>query len=93
MYAANFILARLLSPSKTRRFLIFEVGDDIDDSLSRISRFLVVDELDNAFDPAENDDGDIVEDKFVDNRGDTVEGVESNGRDTTTDEPTTFAIV
>ena len=58
-YAANFVLARLLSPSKTRRFLIFGVDDDIDDSLSRKSRFLVVDKLDDTFDPAENDDGDI----------------------------------
>ena len=57
-YAANFVLARLLSPSKTRRFLIFEVDDNIDDSLSRKSRFLVVDKLDDAFDAAENDDGD-----------------------------------
>ena len=58
-YAANFVLARLLSPSKTRRFLIFEVDDNIDESLSRTSRFLVVDKLDDTFDPAENDDGDI----------------------------------
>ena len=92
-YAANFVLARLLSPSKTRRFLIFDVVDDIDDLLSRTSRFLVVDELDDAFDAAENDDGDIDEDEFVDDREDTVEGVESNGRDTTTDEPTTLAMV
>jgi hypothetical protein len=54
---------------------------------------LVVDELDDAFDAAENDDGDIDEDEFVDDREDTVEGVESNGRDTTTDEPTTLAMV
>jgi hypothetical protein len=73
--------------------LIFDVVDDIDDSLSRTSRFLVVDELDDAFDAAENDDGDIDEDEFVDDREDTVEGVESNGRDTTTDEPTTLAMV
>ena len=78
------------------RFLIFEVVEYIDDSSSRMSRFLVVpvvDDLDNAFDAAENDDRDIDEDEFVDDREDTVEGVESNGRNTTTNEPTTLAIV
>jgi hypothetical protein len=54
---------------------------------------LVVDELDDAFDAAENDDGDMDEDEFVDDREDTVDGVESNERDTTTDEPTTLAMV
>lgn len=73
--------------------MIFDNVDDIDDSLSRTSRFLVVDELDDAFDAAENDDGDMDEDEFVDDREDTVEGVESNERDTTTDEPTTLAMV
>jgi hypothetical protein len=93
-YAANFVLVRPLSRSRTRRFLIFDNVDDIDDDpLSRTSRLLVIDELDDAFDAAENDDGDIDEDEFVDNREDTVEGVESNERDTTTDEPTTFAMV
>jgi len=92
-YAANFVLVRLLSPSRTRRFLILDIVDDIDDSLSRTSRFLVVDELDDAFDAAENDDGDIDKDEFVNDWEDTVEGVESNERDTTTDEPTTLAMV
>jgi len=49
--------------------------------------------LDDAFDAAENDDGDIDEDEFVDDREDTVDGVESNFCDTTTDEPTTLAMV
>ena len=91
-YAANFVLVRLLSLSRMRRFLMFDNVDDIDDSLST-SRFFVVDELDDAFDAAENDDGDMDEDEFVDDREDTVEGVESNERDTTTDEPTTLAMV
>ena len=82
-YAANFfgfVLARLLLSSRMRRFLIFEVVDDIDN---------VVDDLDDAFDAAENDDGEIANDEFVDDREDTVEGVESNGDDTTKDEPIT----
>ena len=57
-----------------------------------MSRFLVVpvvDDLDDAFDAAENDDGEIAKDEFVDDREDTVEGVESNGDDTTKDEPMT----
>ena len=72
-YAANFVLVRLLSLSRMRRFLMFDNVDDIDDSLSTTSRFFVVDELDDAFDAAENDDGDIDEDEFVDDREDTVE--------------------
>ena len=87
-YAANFISVRLLSPSRIRRFLIFDI-----DSLSKTSRFLVIDELDDTFDAAENDDGDIDEYKFVDDREETVDGVERDGRDTTTDEPTTLAMV
>ena len=62
------------------RFLIFDVVDDIDN---------VVDDLDDAFDAADNDDGEIANDEFVDDREDTVEGVESNGDDTTKDEPMT----
>ena len=50
-----------------------------------------VDKLDNAFDAADNDDRDIAEDKFFDNREDTVKGVESSGDNTTTDEPLTSA--
>jgi len=73
--------------------LIFDIVDDIADSLSKTSRFLVVDELDDAFDAAENDDGDIDEYEFVDDREETVDGVERDGRDTTTDEPTTLAMV
>lgn len=61
-YAANFVLVRLLSLSRMRRFLMFDNVDDIDDSLSTTSRFFVVDELDDAFNAAENDDGDIDED-------------------------------
>ena len=92
-YAANFISVRLLLPSRIRRFLIFDIVDDIADSLSKTSRFLVVDELDDAFDAAENDDGDIDEYEFVDDREETVDGVERDGRDTTTDEPTTLTMV
>ena len=73
--------------------MIFEVDNVIDNLLSRTSRFVVVDELDDAFDAAEKDDGDIDKDKFVDDWEDTVEGVESNGRDTTTNKPTTLAMV
>ena len=87
-YAANFISVRLLSPSRIRRFLIFDI-----DSLSKTSRFLVVDELDDAFEVTENDDGDINEDDFFNDREETVDGVERDGRDTTTDELTTLAMV
>ena len=73
--------------------MIFDIVNNINESLSRTSRFLVVNELDNAFDAAENDDRDIDEDEFVDDREDTVEGVESNGRNTTTNEPTALAMV
>ena len=73
--------------------MIFDIVNDINKSLSRTSRFLVVNELDNAFDAAENDDRDIDEDEFVDDWEDTVEGVESNGRNTTTNEPTALAMV
>lgn len=93
-YAANFISVRLvLSPLRIRRFLIFDIVDDIADSLSKTSRFLVVDELDDAFDAAENDDGDVTEDEFVDDREDTVEGVESDGCNKTKDEPMTSDMV
>ena len=92
-YATNFISVWLLSSSRIRRFLIFDIVDDIADSLSKTSRFLVVDELDDAFDAAENDDGDIDGDEFVDDREETVDGVDRDGRDTTTDEPTTLAMV
>ena len=76
--------------------MIFEVVEYIDDSPSRMSCFLVVpvvNDLDDAFDAAENNDGEIDEDEFVDDREDTVEGVESNGDDTTKDEPMTSIMV
>lgn len=92
-YAANFVLVRLISLSRIRRLLICVVVDDNDDSLSRLSRFLSVERFDDSFDAAENDDGDNDDDEFVDDRDDTVEGVEKEGRDTTTDEPTTFVMV
>jgi len=92
-YATNFVAVRLMLPSRTRRFLVFDNVDNIDDPLSGTSHFLIVDELDDAFDAAENDDGDINEGEFVDDREDTVEEVESNEHDTTTDEPTTLAMV
>ena len=72
--------------------MIFDIANNIKESLSRTSRFLVVNELDNAFDAAENDDRDIDKDEFVDDWEDTVEGVESNGRNTTTNEPTALAM-
>ena len=50
-------------------------------------------DLDDAFDAAENDDGEIDEDEFVDDREDTVEGVEIDGDDTTKDEPMTSIVV
>jgi len=50
-------------------------------------------DFDDAFDAAENDDGHTDEGDFVDDREDTVEGVESNERETTTDEPTTLVMV
>ena len=78
------------------RFLIFNAVEDIDDSPSRIWRFLVVpvvDDLDDDFDAAERDDGEIDEDEFVDDREDTVEGVEIDGDDTTKDEPMTSIMV
>jgi len=87
-YAANFMSVILLSPSRIRRFLIFDI-----DSLSKTSRFVMVDELDDAFDGTENDDVDIDEDDFVDDREETVDGGEREEPDTTTDEFATLAIV
>jgi hypothetical protein len=87
-YAANFMSVLLLSPSRIRRFLIFDI-----DSLSKTSRFVMVDELDDAFDGTENDDVDIDEDDFVDDREETVDGGEREEPDTTTDEFATLAIV
>jgi hypothetical protein len=87
-YAANVISVRLLTPSRIRRFLIFDI-----DLVSKTSRFLVFDELDNAFEGAVNDDVDVNKEEFVDDREETVDGVEIDGRDTTTEEPTTLAMV
>ncbi len=79
-YAANFgswyfgfVFARWSSSSRTSLFLMFEV----------------VNNTDNDFDTADNNDGDDTEKRSVDNQEDTVEGVENNGDDSTTNEPTT----
>ena len=80
-YAANFgswylgfVFARLTSSSRTSLFLMFEVVDDTD----------------NNFDTADNDDGNDAKKRSVDDQEDTVKGVENNGDDLTTNkEPTT----
>ncbi len=79
-YAANlgswylgFVFARLSSSSRTSLFLMFKV----------------VDNTDNDFDTADNDDGNDAEKRSVDNQEDTIEGVENNGDNSTTNEPTT----
>ncbi len=69
----GFVFARWSSSSWTSLFLMFEVVNDTD----------------NDFDTADNDDGDDAEKRSVDDREDTVEGVENNGDDSTTNEPTT----
>ena len=52
--------------------------------------FEVVDDTDDDFDIADNEDGNDAKKKSVDDREDTVEGVENNGDDSTTnEEPTT----
>ncbi len=51
--------------------------------------FEVVNDTDNDFDTADNNDGNDAEKRSVNNREDTVEGVENNGDDLTTNEPTT----
>jgi hypothetical protein len=51
--------------------------------------FEVVDDTDNDFDTADNDDGNNTEKRFVDDQDNTVEGVENNRDDSTTNEPTT----
>jgi hypothetical protein len=70
LYAANFgswyfgfVFARWSSSSRTILFLMFKVVNDTD----------------NDFDTADNDDGDDAKKRSVDNREDTVEGVENNG--------------
>ncbi len=79
-YAANFgswyfgfVFARWSSSSRTSLFLMFEVVDDTD----------------NNFDTADNNDGNNAKKRSVNNREDTVKGVENNGDDSTTNEPTT----
>ncbi len=60
--------------------------------LSRTSLFLmfeVIDNTDNDFNTADNNDGDDAKKRSIDNQEDTVEGVENNGDDSTTNEPTT----
>ncbi len=80
LYATNFgswyfgfEFARLSSSSRTSLFLMFEVIDDTD----------------NNFDTADNDNGNDAKKRSVDDQEDTVEGVENNGDDSTTNEPTT----
>jgi hypothetical protein len=51
--------------------------------------FEVVDDTDGNFDIADNKDGNDAKKKSVDDREDTIEGVENNGDDSTTNEPTT----
>jgi hypothetical protein len=82
LYAANFgswflgfVFACWSSAFRTSLFLMFEVVNDID----------------NDFDIADNDDGDDAEKKSVNDREDTVEGVENNGNDLTTNEEQTTA--
>ena len=79
-YAANFgswyfgfVFARWSSSSRTSVFLMFEVVDDTDDD----------------FNTADNNDGNDVKKRSVNNQEDTIEGVENNGDDSTTNEPTT----
>jgi hypothetical protein len=67
-----FVFARWSSLSNTSLFLTFEV----------------VDETDGDFDTADNDDGDDAEKESVDDRDDTVEGVETNGVVSGNNEPT-----
>ncbi len=80
-YAANFgscflgfVFARWSSAFRTSLFLMLEVINDTDDN----------------FDIADNEDGNDTKKKSVDDREDTIEGVENNGDDSTTnEEPTT----
>ena len=51
--------------------------------------FEVVDDTDNDIDTADNDDGDNAKKWSVDDQEDTVDGMENNGDDLTTNEPTT----
>ena len=69
----GFVFARWSSSSRTSLFLMFEVVDDTD----------------NNFDTADNDDGNDAKKRSVNNQEDTVKRVENNGDDSTTNEPTT----
>ena len=51
--------------------------------------FEVVNNTDNDFDTADNDDGNDAKKRSINNQEDTVKGVENNGDDSTTNEPTT----
>jgi hypothetical protein len=51
--------------------------------------FEVVDNTDDNFNTADNDDGNDAPKRSVDDQEDTIEGVENNGDDSTTNEPTT----
>ena len=51
--------------------------------------FEVVNDTDDDFDTADNNDGNNAKKRSIDDREDTVEGVENNGDDSTTNEPTT----
>ena len=60
-------------------------------SLSNLSLFLMfeyVNETDGDFDTADNDDGDDAEKKSIEDRDDTVDGVETNGLVSANNEPT-----
>ncbi len=69
----GFVFAQWSSSSRTSLFLMFKVVDDTDDD----------------FNTADNDDGNDAKKRSVDDREDTVKGVENNGDDSTTNEPTT----
>jgi hypothetical protein len=51
--------------------------------------FEVIDDTDNNFNTADNNDGDDAKKRSVGNQEDTVEEVENNKDDSTTNEPTT----
>ncbi len=51
--------------------------------------FKVVDDTDDDFGTADNDDGNNAEKRSVEDQEDTIEGVENNGDDSTTNEPMT----
>ena len=56
--------------------------------MSILLKFTIVDDTDNDFDTADVDDGVDVDKHSVDKQEDTVEGVEHNGGDSTSKEPT-----